>query len=273
MQPLLKILKMSRTPKFVTGLLSLIWLTACIQDPESFDLDRSRVAHAGGGIDGKAFTNSIEALDLNYAKGFRLFEIDFSWTSDQELVCLHDWEISFEQRFGFKAEIIPDLQDFKSLVTESGDYNACTLEELAMWLDQHPDAFLITDIYINRKTALKMIRKTIANSSTQVIPQFTQPDEFKSIRRMGFEKTIWTIHSFKGSDEDVIRHAGNIPIFAITMPPDRAQGELAGKLETIGVFSYVHTINDENEANTYIDQYHLTDIYTDFLPPIHSAQN
>jgi arylsulfatase A-like enzyme len=50
------------------------------------------VAHAGGGIKGRSYTNSLEALDENYRRGFRFFELDFNWTSDNQLVCIHDWE-------------------------------------------------------------------------------------------------------------------------------------------------------------------------------------
>ena len=54
-------------------------------------LQRPRIAHAGGQFNGATYTNSLEALDQNYEAGFRAFEIDLSFTSDGELVCLHDW--------------------------------------------------------------------------------------------------------------------------------------------------------------------------------------
>ena len=54
-------------------------------------LQRPRIAHAGGQFNGATYTNSLEALDRNYGAGFRAFEIDLSFTSDGELVCLHDW--------------------------------------------------------------------------------------------------------------------------------------------------------------------------------------
>ena len=42
--------------RITTLLLLLVWLASCTSAADSFGLDRSRVAHAGGGIDGKAFT-------------------------------------------------------------------------------------------------------------------------------------------------------------------------------------------------------------------------
>lgn len=51
-----------------------------------------RIAHAGGEVDGQIYANSLESLNASYAKGYRYFEIDLSFTSDRQLVCIHDWE-------------------------------------------------------------------------------------------------------------------------------------------------------------------------------------
>ena len=40
------------------------------------------IAHAGGSIDGHRYTNSLEALNENYQKGFRLFELYIIKTKD-----------------------------------------------------------------------------------------------------------------------------------------------------------------------------------------------
>ncbi len=50
------------------------------------------LAHAGGEINGQRYTNSLEALNLNYSNGFRIFEIDIITTTDGHLVCAHDWD-------------------------------------------------------------------------------------------------------------------------------------------------------------------------------------
>ena len=258
---------------FMVGLTVLVCLWGWTPAAESFELHHSRVAHAGGGIDGVAYTNSIEALNQNYAQGFRLFEMDFSWTSDNELVCLHDWGFTFEKRFGFKTKKIPDRSTFEYLVDHFGDYHACTLDELAEWMEEHPDSILITDVHVERKVALQMIRNAIGSGEVRVIPQITQPGEFDSIRKLGFEKIIWTLHSFKGSDDEVVEIARKLPLFAVTMPPSRTGAGLPGNLEQVAIPSYVHTVNDEDEASRYMEDLRLTDIYTDFLPPSDSSKN
>ena len=48
-----------------------------------------RIAHAGGQYQGQIYTNSINVLNENKDK-FQLFEIDFHFTFDKKLVCIHN---------------------------------------------------------------------------------------------------------------------------------------------------------------------------------------
>lgn len=50
------------------------------------------VAHALGGVGGKTYTNSPQALEHNYNKGFRVFEVDLDLSSDDELIAWHSFD-------------------------------------------------------------------------------------------------------------------------------------------------------------------------------------
>jgi len=106
----------------------------------------ARVAHAGGGVNRMSHTNSHDALDHNLKQGFSHFELDFSFTEDGKLVCIHDYEENFEAIFGFQTEEKPTLDAFKSLVEKASGFKNCTLESLTVWMEQNPSVFIITDI-------------------------------------------------------------------------------------------------------------------------------
>lgn len=55
------------------------------------------IAHSGGGIEGKVYTNSKEAMELAYSNGTRMFDIDLRFTSDEKLVLRHSWTDDLEQ--------------------------------------------------------------------------------------------------------------------------------------------------------------------------------
>lgn len=51
------------------------------------------IAHGCGTIDCIKYSNSIEAFNNSYKKGFRLFEIDLLITYDGHIVGAHDWNM------------------------------------------------------------------------------------------------------------------------------------------------------------------------------------
>ena len=106
------------------------------------DVDRF-IAHAGGKIDGKVYTNSLEALDYNYKKGFRNFELDIIKTVDNHFVAAHDWDIWKEQT-GYTGNTPVTLEVFNSFKILD-KYTAIDMAAINLWFKQHKDAILITD--------------------------------------------------------------------------------------------------------------------------------
>ena len=102
------------------------------------------IAHAGGGINQLTYTNSLEALNSNYDKGFRCFEIDFSWTLDEELVAIHDWEKSLLKDYHVVGKEIPTLAEFLLLETKTG-LTQLSLKAILRWAADKEDVFIESD--------------------------------------------------------------------------------------------------------------------------------
>ncbi len=101
------------------------------------------IAHAGGEVNGIKSTNSKNALDENYKKGFRIFELDIIETSDGKLVATHDW--SMWARFtDFTGALPPTHAQFMKQKIY-GDYITMDMEGINAWFKKHPDATLVTD--------------------------------------------------------------------------------------------------------------------------------
>jgi len=223
------------------------------------------VAHAGGGVNGKRYSNSIQALDYNYARGFELFELDFSWTSDGHLVCLHDWDKTPKWLLNYDDQEPLTLAAFRALENPKLGLKPCDLTSLNQWLIQHPDARIITDIKGRNLVGLEFMKAHITDAEKRLIPQFTQPQHYHTVKALGFEQTIWTLFSFREDNTQVVKAAQSMQLFAITMPKARAQSGLAHMIKPLGIPTYVHTINDLSVALDYQSQHGLTSIYTDFL--------
>ena len=101
------------------------------------------IAHAGGEVNGIKSTNSKDALDQNYAKGFRLFELDIIETSDKKMVAAHDWKM-WARFTDYEGALPPSHEEFMKYKIY-GDYKTLDLNGINEWFRDHPDATLVTD--------------------------------------------------------------------------------------------------------------------------------
>lgn len=101
------------------------------------------IAHAGGEVNGIKSTNTKDALDQNYKKGFRLFELDIIETSDGKLVAAHDWKM-WARFTDYSGALPPSHAEFMKHKIY-GDYTTLDLKGINAWFAAHPDATLITD--------------------------------------------------------------------------------------------------------------------------------
>ncbi|MFH6603064.1 sulfatase-like hydrolase/transferase [Maribacter algicola] len=106
------------------------------------DTDRF-IAHAGGSIDNLKYTNALEALDLNYQKGFRLFELDISETKDGHFVATHDWK-HWATQTNYSGELPVSRAEFLAHKIY-GKYTPMDMEAINTWFASHKDAVLVTD--------------------------------------------------------------------------------------------------------------------------------
>ena len=91
------------------------------------------IRHALGGLDTYQYLNTIEALENSYKKGFRLFEVDVRFTSDDKLVLTHGWEeVDYIERMGISYDeqnSIPTYKEFMNYKIQ-GRYSATSFNNL-----------------------------------------------------------------------------------------------------------------------------------------------
>ncbi|MDR0205790.1 MAG: sulfatase-like hydrolase/transferase [Bacteroidales bacterium] len=104
------------------------------------------IAHAGGNIDGKNYTNCVEALDFSYKNGCRLFELDLLKTSDGKIVAVHDWE-TFKTISNYPGTIDDTPLTEKEFLSRKihEKYTPMNMNAINSWFEKHPDAILVTD--------------------------------------------------------------------------------------------------------------------------------
>lgn len=202
------------------------------------------VAHAGGAFNGDTYQNTIEALNENYARGFRFFELDFSWTSDHVLVGIHDWDGTYQRLF-IDSSKIPDLEYFNTQAMKNGS-TPITFERLDTWLHTHADVWIISDIKKDNLTGLSWIKRNYPSVSEKVIPQIYAPQEYAVARKTGYSNIILTMYRLPNSaSEAVISLLKSESLLALTMPLHWFENQsLSNSSINRKIPICIHTIND-----------------------------
>lgn len=224
-------------------------ITALAAD-KSVAENMTAVIHAGGVVNGEIGTNSLEALNNSFFNGYRYIELDFNFTTDRHLVCVHDWEKNyFGSDYNFKGPV--SLEEFKNLKIE-GKYTTLTLKSLEEWLMNKPNTYIITDIKDDNLAGLKYIKDNAPYMMRRLIPQIYSESQYDTVRAMGYENIIYTLYmqnySQKTNTSRIVNFAKSHDIVAIAFSSELATSNYVGALKQSGTRLFAHTVNDKAET-------------------------
>ncbi|PWD97997.1 sulfatase-like hydrolase/transferase [Marinilabilia rubra] len=220
--------------------------------------DTSRfIAHAGGMIDGYKYTNSLEALNESYQKGFRLFELDIIETSDGHFVAAHDWE-HWAEITGYEGTLPPSFQKFREQKIYK-KFSPLTMDGINQWFKNHQEAILVTD-KINKpiEFAAAFVDKG------RLMMELFDKSAVRTAVKAGIKGAIPSqvvVDNLKGNKIDKLKELG-VAYVAISRNYVSPNMELIRKLKNNGIKVFVYHINfdpliDEN----YVVRYELDNVY------------
>ncbi len=212
------------------------------------------VSHRAGNIPGRVEPSPIDRLNHNYAAGQRLFELDFAWTADEQLVVKHDWEERTE---------VPTEAAF--LAENPTDH--ASLRMVFQWLEKHPDAFIVTDCKKRSLEGCARIRMERPDLVPQFIVQIYQYKDYELVQSQGFKNIILTLYRCLSEDssESIASFVRQHPLFALTIPMSRStDAALIAAVNETNTPIYVHTVN-QLEQFAKLQSLNIYGIYSDDL--------
>lgn len=223
------------------------------------------IAHAGGAVYGLRYTNSLEALDWSYSLGHRYIELDFRYTTDGEIVCMHDWDSMGERMFGESGQ--KSEEEFLNEKVLS-DLTVMDIDILSDWMSEHTDVYIITDVKeIDNVTFLSKVYERLGDNAKRVIPQAYTPIEYSSLISLGFENVILTSYGSGLTLEELEVFAIENKPWGLTLMREQMDKEFLGRLKKAGINTYCHTVNELWEYETW-HEWGLYGIYSDYFTPI-----
>lgn len=237
----------------------------------------SVICHALGMTEqGDTLTNSKEAFLYNYEKGQRVFEADVQITSDSVMVLRHDWNSDLGQasEFGWTdtEKTVPTAEKFLETPIY-GQYTPLSLEEWFDIMEKYPDIYMVTDTKYSTEvskqfqlfvdTALKNGHESVLE---RVIVQLYYKDMYEEVMEVyPFRNVLWTLYyiGYPGK-EDISEFVSSRNIPVVVMVSSWWYGQQQADLEEMDVKVYLHTVNEELEAQDVLHR-GADGIYTDVL--------
>jgi glycerophosphoryl diester phosphodiesterase len=229
--------------------------------PYSWAPEHLLVAHAMGGIDGVTYTDSLDAWEANYRRGYRVFEVDLRRLDDGTVVFAH-YQPAATTAAAFKATPI------------EGRYTPLTLADVAGLMKRYPDAWLMTDIKMGPGAQRDNVLRELGNALDEdpsardrVIVQAYEEADWRWARRLGFENIVYSLYhqdprelssSLDFAAENNIRYVG--------IPKDWATPSFVEQAKRLGVWVGVYTVNTQAER-TRFEAMGIDRFYSDFLAP------
>lgn len=138
------------------------------------------IAHAGGGVNGVKYLNSVEALNHNYNLGFKMFELDLQLTKDGYIVATHDWN-KWKKNTNYKGEIPPLLSEFNNASYKNG-LQVLDYMKINNWFKENKDATLIID----KLRSLEKIEDQINIDKSKILIEVFNSKDLKKFRNKDY---------------------------------------------------------------------------------------
>ena len=224
------------------------------------------ICHALGEIDGETYTNSREAFLASYEKGYRVFEVDFMMTAQENAVVLgHDLEWAKGGEDSYRA-----------YMSGGGKFTRMDLKDWIALMHEYQDIYLITDTKYTDEWSVRLLftqlvyeaNRMDATVMGRIIPQVFSEGMYRTLMDLyPFSSVINTLYMTGGwtadSVEEMCRRTG---IGFVTMPVWVTDRDPVAQWKEHGLLTAIHTVNDPEEAKRYLEK-GFDMLYTDSLNP------
>lgn len=214
------------------------------------------IAH-GLGAQLYAGANTLRTFEESYRRGFRVFEVDISLTTDGHLVCFHGDSESSLNHLAFN--------DYLQIQARAG-LQPCEFLDLVKLVRMHPDIHFVLDVKNRFEDSYSLIRMILKNRDigSHFIPQiyyFSEASQFARDSIMA--GPILTSYRSRMSTDRLIQGARILGIKVVTLNQERTR-EL--KRVPDDLFLLSHPVDDAFEA-AELRRRGFRGIYTSYVAP------
>lgn len=218
-----------------------------------YKIAKTGVIHGGGLIEGYDKTNSLEAVQKSISEGGRILEIDFNFTRDGELACIHKWMNYYAPDYIEDYEPL-SLYKFKKAKIFN-KFTPLDLDDLMNIMEENEGTYLVTDIKDDNIEALKLISSKYPQMIDRIIPQAYSKAEVPIIKELGYKNIILTFYNMPYTEvmqtSALVDFAKENNLFAFTFSYELANERFINELKKSNILLLTHTISTLEEQEIY----------------------
>ena len=202
------------------------------------------IAHAGGAIENYTYSNSLEALNINWGNGFKYFELDIHQTADGIYVAVHDWD-DWKKTSGYQGELPPNLEDFKQHKIYR-KFTPLDINDINNWFGSHEEAVLVTDKIRNpAKFVNYFLHK---NRLMMEVFSLDALNDLNMIKIKSIANWDILLENYPGDESSIIEGIinNNIKYIAVSRFRVNDSRKLFYSITKMGVRIYVYHVNYED---------------------------
>lgn len=221
------------------------------------------IAHAGGGYRDtyggfySYYTNSYDALVQNYNLGARIFEFDFSLTSDGRLAAVHDWN-DFGNMDGqpMSSEEWAETATVAKPLTDR-TFTSMFIEDILDQMMVNQDMYLITDVKYDNSTQEEFEHEFSAIYQAamdrdpmlinRIVPQVYSEETYDWIMDVyNFPSVIFTCYKTEADADEIISFCSskdNIHVITAKYQDKRFDEDAVASIHENGMLFYNYTVS------------------------------
>ena len=267
----MKKIKITRIATLIVVVLATVMFNGCdidwMQDDFEYEQQRSSysniIAHAGGGVDGLTYLNSVECIEENYPKGISIYEYDFLMSEEGDLIGTHCWE-SWAVGEGYWFDNRMTLEEYENTAIRGG-YTGMTFTNLLhMMQDDYTDITIIIDTKESNKELfyeqlVSEARAVDINLLDRIIPYVYSPSMYNVLEEIyQFPTYMYAIYQIDATNEavyDFLNSHEKIRTLAVgDYRADSMSASYIQSLYEIGKRVFVHTLDSFEDMDIYVEK-------------------
>lgn len=223
------------------------------------------VAHALGGIDGYTYLNSKEGCEDSYSKGMRFIETDLFLSADGALICSHGFKKADVERMGIaeltvgtppESAVWDKMRFFDTYSTADGD-------DILYYLETYPELYFEFDMRsLKGEDAYRMARAVVdkfgkdSEIFQRILIQVYSIEMYEIFKEVYDFPVIqfYLTESYCKEIDTYIDFCKSHDIVSVAVSDSYVTDEILDKLRNSGIKILVHTIDDVQKAEDYLEK-------------------